>query len=202
VRAPRDTAQLITGGERLGGELEDGYFIAPTVFGDVDNSSPLAQEEIFGPVLAIIPFDDDEAVRLANGTPYGLAAYIHTRDLPRAHTLAAQLQAGNVSVNGSLANPISALFGGVKRSGYGRLGGLDGLREFSRPKNVWMAMWSRHGGARVPLFDNKVAVITGAARGLGRDYAAFFAADGATVVIADIGEAGAKNAAEELSASG
>ena len=133
--------RLIAGGERLSGELADGYFIAPTVFADVDNASTLAQHEIFGPVLSIIPFDDDdEAVRLANATSYGLAAYLHTTDLRRAHTVAAQLEAGNVAVNGSLANPISAPFGGVKQSGYGRLGGIDAIREFSRPKNVWMAM--------------------------------------------------------------
>ena len=133
--------RLVTGGKRLSGELADGYFIEATVFADVDNASALAQHEIFGPVLSIIPFDEDhEAIRLANATSYGLAAYLHTNDLRRAHTVAAQLEAGNVAVNGSLANPISAPFGGVKQSGYGRLGGIDGIREFSRAKNVWMAM--------------------------------------------------------------
>ncbi len=133
--------RLAAGGQRLSGDFADGYFIAPTVFADVDNESPLAREEIFGPVLAIVPFDDDaDAIRLANDNPYGLAAYIHTNDLRRAHTVAAALQAGNVAVNGSSANPISAPFGGVKQSGYGRLGGIDGIREFSRPKNIWMSM--------------------------------------------------------------
>jgi aldehyde dehydrogenase (NAD+) len=133
--------RLVLGGDRLSGELADGYFVSPTIFADVDNASPLAQEEIFGPVLSIIGFDDDEeAIRLANATPYGLAAYVHTQNLRRAHTVAAELQAGNVAINGTFANPISAPFGGVKQSGYGRLGGIDGIREFSRPKNVWMAM--------------------------------------------------------------
>ncbi len=133
--------RLVLGGQRLSGDLADGYFIAPTIFADVDNSSLLAQNEIFGPVLAIIPFDDDEeAVRLANATAFGLAAYVHTNDLRRAHTMAAELIAGNVAINGSMANPISAPFGGVRQSGFGRLGGIEGIREFSRPKNVWMAM--------------------------------------------------------------
>lgn len=133
--------RLAAGGQRLHGEFADGYFIEPTVFADVDNQSPLARDEIFGPVLAMIPFDDDShAISLANDNPYGLAAYIHTNDLRRAHRVAAALQAGNVAVNGSSANPISAPFGGVKQSGYGRLGGIDGIREFSRAKNVWVSM--------------------------------------------------------------
>lgn len=133
--------RLVTGGDRLGGELEKGFYLAPTIFADVDNTSSLAQDEIFGPVLAMIPFDtEDEAVRMANDTSYGLAGYVQTRDLTRAHRVASRLEAGNVWINGFTGIPASAPFGGVKQSGHGRLGGLDGIREFSRPKNVWIGM--------------------------------------------------------------
>ncbi|WP_372349719.1 aldehyde dehydrogenase [Streptomyces sp. KL116D] len=133
--------RLVAGGSRLGNGLEDGYFIAPTVFADVDPQSSLAQEEIFGPVQSLIPFDsEDDAVRLANETAYGLAGYIHTRDLGRCHRLAASLEVGDIWVNGGFGIPASVPFGGVKSSGYGRIGGRHGIREFMRPKNVWIAL--------------------------------------------------------------
>ena len=135
------SGRLVTGGERLGGELADGFFVSPTIFADVDPGSPLAQREIFGPVQSIIPFDtDDEAVAIANGTTYGLAGYVHTADLRRAHRVAAALEVGNVWVNGGFGIPAGAPFGGVKRSGHGRLGGRAGIAEFTRPKNVWIAL--------------------------------------------------------------
>ena len=137
--AKRGDARLVAGGERLGGELADGYFVAPTVFADVDNSSPLAREEIFGPVVAVMPFDtEEEAVRIANDSPYGLAAYVQTSNLKRAHTVAQQLEVGLVWVNGFLGIPTSVPFGGAKQSGWGRLGGFDGIREFTQPKNVFV----------------------------------------------------------------
>jgi aldehyde dehydrogenase (NAD+) len=99
--AKRGDARLVAEDERLGGELADGYFIAPTVFADVDNSSPLARDEIFGPVVAVMPFDtEEEAVRIANDSPFGLAAYVQTSNLKRAHTVAQQLGVGLVWVNG------------------------------------------------------------------------------------------------------
>jgi acyl-CoA reductase-like NAD-dependent aldehyde dehydrogenase len=131
--------RLLCGGHRLEGDLSQGYFIPPTVFADVDNSSQLAQNEIFGPVLAVLPFgDEDEAIALANDTQYGLAAYIWTRDLRRAHQVARQLDVGYIGVNGMPVCPPSAPFGGMKASGFGREGGHAGLSEFLRLKNVYL----------------------------------------------------------------
>jgi acyl-CoA reductase-like NAD-dependent aldehyde dehydrogenase len=135
------SGHLATGGGRVGGSLKDGYFIEPTVFVDVDNASTLAQNEVFGPVLAVIRFSDEaEAVRLANDTEFGLAAYLHTNDLRRAHRVAAQLEAGMVSVNGFTGVHAGAPFGGVKQSGFGRMGGRWGLEDFMRPKNVYIPL--------------------------------------------------------------
>jgi aldehyde dehydrogenase (NAD+) len=129
---------LVAGGSRLGGDLAAGFFVAPTIFARVDPSAELAQEETFGPVISTVVFDDEtEAVRIANSTRYGLGAYVQTRDLRRAHRLAQTLEAGNIWINGTQGIPVNAPFGGVKDSGFGRLGGLSGIREFSRPKNVW-----------------------------------------------------------------
>ena len=137
----RGEGRLVHGGQRLGGGLKDGYFIPPTVFVDVDNSSDVAQREIFGPVLSVIRFgSDEEAVALANDTPYGLAAYLHTRDLSRAHNTAAALNAGYISVNGFNPMPPTAPFGGIGESGYGRESGQAGLEEFLRLKNVFIQL--------------------------------------------------------------
>jgi len=139
-RAQEEGARLVTGGERLGGELADGFFMPATVLADVDPHSALAQHEVFGPVLSVTPFDsEEEAIALANGTDYGLGAYIHTSDLRRAHHVASKVQAGMVQVNasGEGMQPF-APFGGYKQSGFGRLGGEQGLLEFLQVKNVWM----------------------------------------------------------------
>lgn len=136
------TARLVTGGDPIGGDLADGYYVPPTLFTNVDNSSSLAQEEAFGPVLSVLTADSpEEAVALANDTRYGLAAYVHTRDLNLALRLAAQLDAGNVAINGGspVAGPY-APFGGFKDSGYGKEGGLEGLMEYVRVKNVNIAL--------------------------------------------------------------
>ncbi|MCV7235187.1 aldehyde dehydrogenase family protein [Mycobacterium branderi] len=139
--AVRDGSGTLLGGGARPSGLGSGYFYCPTVFGDVDPASDLAQKEIFGPVLSILRFgSDDEAVQLANDTPYGLAAYVHTRDLRRAHVLAAALDAGGVAVNGFPIVPSGAPFGGVKQSGFGREGGIWGLREFQRTKNVYIGL--------------------------------------------------------------
>jgi aldehyde dehydrogenase (NAD+) len=134
------SGKLLSGGERPTG-LGSGYFYRPTVFGDVEPESDLAQKEIFGPVLSILRFSsDDEALELANNTRYGLAAYVHTRDLRRAHTMASTLDSGGVAVNGFPIVPSGAPFGGVKQSGFGREGGIWGLREFQRTKNVYIGL--------------------------------------------------------------
>lgn len=137
-RAQEDGASLLNGGNRIDGPNGGGFYVEPTVLGDVENSSHLAQEEIFGPVLAVIRFnDEDEAIALANDSKYGLAAYIHTRDVSRAHRVAAELEVGGVGINGGGApGGPGAPYGGMKQSGYGREGGLAGLLEFIRVKNV------------------------------------------------------------------
>lgn len=129
--------RLVAGGHKAAGELSGGFFVEPTVFADVDPDSALAQEEIFGPVLTISPFDTEEqAVELANGTRYGLAGYVWTGDLRRAHRVAEALDAGYVSVNGMALLPPGAPFGGWRASGHGVEGGRAGLAEFLRVKNV------------------------------------------------------------------
>ena len=136
----REGGRLIAGGERLGDERRDGFFLPITIVADVDNGANIAQHEVFGPVLSVTPFDTEEqAVELANGTAYGLGGYIHTQNLRRAHSVAAQLDAGMIHVNGAGEGMTPCVpFGGMKQSGYGRLGGEEGLHEFLRVKNVWV----------------------------------------------------------------
>ncbi len=139
-RARSDGANLLCGGIRAGGALADGYFIAPTVFGDVEHGSDLARHEVFGPVLAILRFsDEDEVVAKANDSTFGLAAYVHSRDVSRIQRIAHQLEAGTVTVNGFPAMSPSAPFGGYKQSGFGREGGRAGIDEFLRSKSVYIA---------------------------------------------------------------
>ncbi|HEX5994506.1 MAG TPA: aldehyde dehydrogenase family protein, partial [Jiangellales bacterium] len=134
-RAALDGARLVTGG--LDAPVpETGYFVAPTIFADVDPGSRLAQEEIFGPVLAIMPFeDDDDAVRIANDSDYGLAGAVWSADESRALEIARRLQVGAVDINGGRFNPL-APFGGYKRSGFGRELGSFGVEEFLQTKAI------------------------------------------------------------------
>lgn len=128
----------MTGGQRATeGDLAQGLFIQPTIFADVRNDMKLAQEEIFGPVLSIIPFDtEEEAIAIGNDTRFGLAAGIWTQNVNRVHRVARSLNTGLVWVNTYRAVAAQIPFGGFKESGYGRERGQEGLMEFLTTKNV------------------------------------------------------------------
>lgn len=131
--------RLLTGGERvrLPGRCEDGYFLAPTVFDQLDAHCRVNQEEVFGPVATLIGFDDeDQAMAYANSTRYGLACSLWTGDLNRAHRMAAGLHSGLVWINCWMARDLRTPFGGVKESGLGREGGAEAMRFFTEAKNV------------------------------------------------------------------
>jgi (Z)-2-((N-methylformamido)methylene)-5-hydroxybutyrolactone dehydrogenase len=136
--AKREGAKLVTGGEQAaGGELARGLFIKPTIFRDVNPSMVIAREEVFGPVLSIIPFEtEEEAIEIGNSTRYGLASAIWTRDINRVHRFTREIRSGMVWVNTYRANAVMTPFGGVKNSGYGRERGEAGLYEFLTTKNV------------------------------------------------------------------
>ncbi|MGF1529114.1 MAG: aldehyde dehydrogenase [Candidatus Competibacterales bacterium] len=133
-------ARLVLGGEQVRRD-SGGYFIAPTVFDAVDNGMTIAREEIFGPVLATIPFDDpDEALAIANDTPYGLAAALWTSDINKAHRSAQRLKAGTVWVNCFDESNILVPFGGFKQSGIGRDNSLHALEKYTELKSTWISL--------------------------------------------------------------
>ncbi len=130
-------ATLVTGGSGRPDGLTSGFYVKPTVFSDVNNEMTIAREEIFGPVLAIIPYDDeDEAIRIANDTPYGLSGYVSSGDPEHARSVAARLRTGMVHINGASLDA-QAPFGGYKQSGNGREWGPHGIDEFLELKSVY-----------------------------------------------------------------
>jgi aminomuconate-semialdehyde/2-hydroxymuconate-6-semialdehyde dehydrogenase len=134
---------VLCGGEavRMEGRCAGGYFVAPTVIEGLPGHCRTNQEEIFGPVVTLMPFaDEDEAVALANGTGYGLAASVWTTQLQRAHRVAARLESGIVWINCWMLRDLRTPFGGVKQSGVGREGGVEALRFFTDAKNVCIAL--------------------------------------------------------------
>ncbi|MGK2284946.1 aldehyde dehydrogenase family protein [Pedomonas sp. V897] len=134
--ALKEGARLVTGGPGKPEGLNVGYYVRPTIFADVTNDMTIAREEVFGPVLVLIPYEtEEEAIRIANDTPYGLSAYVTSADLDRARRVAARLRAGNVHLNGAEIDP-RAPFGGYKQSGNGREFGVHGLLEFLETKAV------------------------------------------------------------------
>jgi aldehyde dehydrogenase (NAD+) len=127
-------AKLLIGGEGRPNGLSKGYYVRPTIFSNVNNQMLIAREEIFGPVLAILPYrDEEEAIRIANDTPYGLQAYIWSGNLARANRVGRRIRAGRVTINGA-AGDMNTPFGGFKRSGNGREWGEHGLRDFLEVK--------------------------------------------------------------------
>jgi aldehyde dehydrogenase (NAD+) len=133
-------ARLICGGGRPE-HLLTGWYVEPTLFVDVDNSMTIAQEEIFGPVLVMIAYeDDDDAVRIANDSPYGLSGMITAGDLERAKAVARRIRTGTLGLNGGIWYGADAPFGGYKQSGIGRQCGIEGLEIFTETKTVgWPA---------------------------------------------------------------
>jgi aldehyde dehydrogenase (NAD+) len=130
---------VLGGGPANRPECGDGWFIEPTVFADVGPEMRIAKEEVFGPVLGVIPFDDDEdAIRIANSSVYGLAAGVWTRDIGRCLKMASRLEAGTVWINTYRVSSYLSPFGGYKRSGFGRESGLLAIREYLQEKSVWI----------------------------------------------------------------
>ena len=131
-------ASLVVGGDDAD-RPDRGWFYAPTVLDGVTNDMAVARNELFGPVLSVIRFrDEEEAIAIANDSPFALAAGVWTRELGRAHRVAAQIDTGTVWVNMYRALQFATPFGGNRLSGYGRENGLDGFAEFTQPKGVWV----------------------------------------------------------------
>jgi len=136
TRGQEEGARLVCGGGRAEGDLAVGNFVTPTLFADVSNDMSIAREEIFGPVLSVIPFDEEaDAVALANDTDYGLAATVWTADVRRAMRMTKAIKAGTVGVNGYQLEPNSP-FGGFRQSGLGREGGRAAIESYTELKTV------------------------------------------------------------------
>ena len=130
---------ILIGGERkiLEGELKDGYYVQPTIIEGLSSDCDINQEEIFGPVVSLIPFKtEEEVVEMANSTKYGLSASIFTKNISKAHRVAANIDSGVVWINTWLLRDLRIPFGGMKQSGVGREGGFKSLQFFTEPKNV------------------------------------------------------------------
>jgi aminomuconate-semialdehyde/2-hydroxymuconate-6-semialdehyde dehydrogenase len=139
AQARDEGGRILTGGHALSltGRCAEGWFIAPTVIDELPNETTTNQQEIFGPVVTLIPFEDEaDAVAIANDTGYGLAASLWTTDLSRAHRMGAQLEFGIVWINCWLLRDLRTPFGGSKQSGVGREGGAEALRFFTEPRNI------------------------------------------------------------------
>ena len=138
--ARADGGRLLCGGEAFvppGERCRDGWFVTPTLFEGLPPGCRTNQEEIFGPVATLLPFDTEaQAVELANGVPYGLAASIWSRDIGRCHRVAADIEAGIVWINCWMLRDLRTPLGGTKQSGVGREGGFEAMRFFTEPKNV------------------------------------------------------------------
>jgi aldehyde dehydrogenase (NAD+) len=135
-RGRDEGARVVVGGGRPA-HLERGYFVEPTLFADVDNSMTIAREEIFGPVLVVIPFeDDDDAVRIANDNQYGLGTYVTSGSIDRALSVGSRIRAGTVSINGGVTYGAEAPFGGYKASGVGRQNGVEGFEQYLETKTI------------------------------------------------------------------
>ena len=145
---PREGATLMCGGldaPELPAALAKGHYVQPTVFADVDNRMKIAQDEIFGPVACLIPFDDEaDAIRIANDIPYGLSSYVWTENLGRAHRVSAAIEAGMCFVNSQNVRDLRQPFGGTKASGTGREGGTWSYEVFLEPKNICVSLGNHH----------------------------------------------------------
>ncbi len=138
-QAQSDGGRVLCGGERVqpAGRCEAGYFVAPTLIEGLGPECALNQDEIFGPVASLMPFDsEEEALAIANGTPFGLAASVFSKDISRCHRLAARLQSGLVWINTWMLRDLRTPMGGMKQSGVGREGGVEAMRFFTEPTNV------------------------------------------------------------------
>ncbi|SVD44879.1 uncharacterized protein METZ01_LOCUS397733, partial [marine metagenome] len=138
-RAKDEGGEVLTGGKRLvlNGKLKNGYYVEPTIIDGLSFDCKTNQDEIFGPVVSMIPFkEEEEVIKMANATKYGLSASLFTRDISRGHRVAAAIDSGVVWVNTWMLRDLRIPFGGMKSSGVGREGGFKSLQFFTEPKNV------------------------------------------------------------------